>query len=130
MHTQVWTQEIHEMDRGSLFFEVTEDGHTLAYSQWWENCGLVGETFECSCGFHSTEHQGNGCWQQGHNEPQHHIEFDAFHAEMVLDALERAKTDDVGYPAQWRGLAMLAVAHIRKQSGSMRLIKQAQRIAQ
>lgn len=132
MKAEVWTEEIHSMDhQGSLHFEVEQEGHELGYSQWWENCGLTGESFRCSCGLASVEHPGNGCWQWGHNVPSDHVPFDLIHAEMVLAALEEAQTQDVGCPAEWRGLAMLAIANLGKgkKSGVMRLLKKAQKIA-
>ena len=130
MNIKIWTDKIHDMDNGSLAFTVETDGHMLSYSQWWENCGETGETFECSCGFGSTETRGCGCWQQHHDIPQQHGEIDTFHADMILSALEQAKQNDIGYPAEWRGLAMLAVANVGKKPRSMSLLKRAQRIAQ
>ena len=130
MDVQVWTQAIHEMDHnGSLQFDVTHDGHTLSYRQWWENCGLTGETFECSCGFHSTEHQGNGCWQHGHDVGQFHAIISSRHAAMILSALEKAQASDLSYPAHLRALAMLAIRALGKRQGSMALLKRAMRIA-
>jgi len=115
---------------GSLQFDVAHDGHTLSYRQWWENCGLTGETFECSCGFHSTEHQGNGCWQQGHNVASQHEPIDLLHAAMIVAALEQATKQDLPwYPAITRALAMLAIKDIGRGPGTMGLIKRAIRIA-
>ncbi len=130
MDVQVWEQKVHEMDHnGSLQFDVTHDGHTLSYRQWWENCGLTGETLECSCGFHSIEHQGNGCWQHGHDVAREHKHIDQEHAEMILSALEQATKQDLSYPAETRALAMLAIRDIGKGKGTFALVKRAMRIA-
>ena len=130
MNIKVWTDKIHDMDVGSLAFTVETAEHTLSYSQWWENCGETGDTIKCSCGFSSTEARGAGCWQQDHDVAQQHGEIDILHADMILSALERAKQGNVGCPAEWRGLAMLAVANVGKKQGSMSLLKRAQRVAQ
>ncbi len=131
---EVWTEEIHSMDHsGSLQFNVAGYSglHRLTYRQWWEGCGLTGETFECSCGFLSIEHPGNGCWQQQHDQPQNHVPVDALHADLVLSALEEAKAQGIGIPAEYCGLAMLVIADLSKRDkSSMHLIKAAQNITQ
>lgn len=129
---EVWTEKVHPMDFGSLQFTVAGYGiHRFTYRQWWEGCGLTGETFECSCGFLSVEHPGNGCWQQQHDQPQEHVAIDAIHADLILSALEEAKAQNIGTPAEYCGLATLAIANLSKRDkSSMRLIKAAQNITQ
>ncbi|KKS16702.1 MAG: hypothetical protein UU80_C0011G0027 [candidate division WWE3 bacterium GW2011_GWA1_41_8] len=105
---KVWTEEIHSMDNGgSLHFSVEVAGHVFSYSPWWENCGETGETFECSCGFHTVQAQGNGCWQGNHNE-KHEVEIDLLHTALMLLGVHEARRQDVGYPALWDGLEQIA----------------------
>ena len=86
---KVWEEKIHSMDNGTPRILVETEGHRLEIYWWWENCGLVGETIECSCDFHSTQYSGNGCWQWGHNEPENHV-LDGEHAQLILDGLKIA----------------------------------------
>ena len=130
MMIETWTQKLHDLDhQGTLQFTADDGEHYLAYEQWWENCGETGETFRCSCGFRSTEHQGNGCWQQGHNVASQHEPIDRAHAALIIAALEKAQACGLGYPAELRGLAMLAIQDIGKGPGTMGLLKRAMRIA-
>ena len=109
MPVATWVTSIHPMDNnGSLHFEVDQGDHILEYFPWWENCGLAGETIKCSCGFESTEHSGNGCWQWGHDEPCSHRTFDNLHATMLTVGLEVVQEQGLGYPALIQSLARLA----------------------
>lgn len=126
---RTWSDEIHSMDHiGSLQFTVEDGDHHMSYEQWWENCGETGETISCSCGFHSEERQGNGCWQYSHSRAMEHEPIDVQHAKMIIAALEQAKIEELSYPAELRGLAMLAIKSIGRAKGSMALIKRAMNI--
>lgn len=128
----VGTEKIHHLDHvGHLFFHVQDQAnlHALRYYQFWENCGVVGERFECSCGFSSTEHSGGGCWQYNHKEPVRHGIIDTVHANLILDATWHAIEEEVGFAREWRALAMLAIKDLKSASGSMATIKRAQKLA-
>jgi len=105
---QVWTEEIHPMDRGSLQFEVEVEGHTFTYRQVWENCGEIHEDLNCSCGFGTTEAPGRGCWQYGHNEARE-ARLDATHAALLLLGTHEARWHGEGCPAEWDGLERMGL---------------------
>ena len=73
-----WKEAIFPNDSGSDFYKVTSHGHVMTIRPWWADCGAMGETIECSCGFQSSCQFNHGCWQQGHDEKYEH-KFDKGH---------------------------------------------------
>jgi len=66
---------------------VEAKGHSLTILNWWENCGETGTSYECSCGFRAEERRGDGCWQQGHNQPLK-PEIDDLHRSLKIKGME------------------------------------------
>lgn len=78
---------IHDLDHvGSLQGTIEWRNHSMEITNYWENCGVVGEDVLCNCGFRSSFFSGNGCWQCGHDGPPEEHSFDFLHNAMYLAA--------------------------------------------
>ena len=89
MDVQTTRFKLHPMDNsGSQGYRITvTDGeHVLTVRNRWENCGLIQEIVECSCGFVSTQHGDGGCWQYQHDKPRQH-KLDDLHRQMYQETV-------------------------------------------
>jgi hypothetical protein len=80
--SQLHQVKVHDMDWGSLEGVISGEGHIMNIQPRWENCGELGETLTCSCGFRSEEYAGGGChFHQGSKDhdldEQHRIMYTA-----------------------------------------------------
>ena len=84
--------QLHPMDHNEsgLSVKAELDGHTMTVHNVWENCGIIREVAECTCGHTSEQHPGGGCWQYSHNKPQTH-NFDGIH-QRLYDGIKQPYT--------------------------------------
>jgi hypothetical protein len=86
--------QIHSMDHtgtpgGVIAADFGGQRHVMKIDVVWENCGVVFESVECSCGMTQHVRHGSGCWQYGHNEPMpDRLTLDAGHDALYQMAQE------------------------------------------
>ncbi len=84
------TFKLHQMDNSRQGYRIVlkMNDHRMIIRNRWESCGVIQEIVSCSCGLMSTEHQGGGCWQMGHDKPRSHREFSEVHINMYQEAIK------------------------------------------
>lgn len=98
---RVWQEPVHPMDScsGSVHIEAQDvvpgemRTHTFTYTPVWFGCGETGYDFACSCGFRTSSRMGHGCWQEGHDKPEHPV-LDTIHAVFLMGALKELRKMD------------------------------------